>query len=376
MSLLFRFLTHYEASLIAVRFFLATLLPLFAWQPDAQHFDGYVMAFSVYYLVTSVILIALFERTERRYLIWNLIMIVDLPLVSALVYTQGGLSSDLYYYYFLTLTMCAFLHKWNMSVRVALVANVLYGLMLFLAPGAIELRDAVLRLAVFLPTSLAFPLLSLIEDLRRNESNRLLQEKEQLVHEMESINRQVAEYAFDLHNLAVTDQLTKLHNHTYFHSRIIIEVEKSKQTGKELSLMLLDIDNFKRVNDTYGHLIGDEVLMAISKRLSDLLRGTYHVPCRAGGEELAVLMPDTDLEEAYELADHLRREIAKVSVPLQNQDHLRVSVSVGVASFPTFSANHQQLIDAADQAMYVAKSTGKNRTCMYNPAVTDGNNVG
>jgi diguanylate cyclase (GGDEF)-like protein len=370
-SFLLRFLSHYEASLIIVRFFLATLLPLFAWQPLLMTYDVVLLAGFGYYLLTTLILIALFERTERRFRIWNLIMILDLPIVSALVWSQGGIATDLYYYYFLTMTMGAFLHNWSRSVRIALLTNVCYGVTLFLAPGTAELRDIVLRLALFLATSMAFPLLSLIEDLRKNESSQLLKEKEQLLSEMESINRQVAEYAFDLHALAVTDQLTKLHNHTYFHSRIIIEVEKSKQTGKAVSLILLDIDNFKRVNDTYGHLIGDEVLVAISKRIAELLRGTYHVPCRAGGEELAVLMPDTDLDEAYDFADYLRREIAKVAVPLPNQEHLCVSVSVGVASFPSQCDNHQQLIDCADQAMYIAKSTGKNRTCRYNPSLAE-----
>lgn len=371
MSFLFRFLTHYEASLITVRFFLATLLPLFAWQPDTRAFDPYVMSAFWYYLSTSLVLIALFQRSEWRWKVWNLFMMLDVAVISALLWLQSGVASDLYFYYFLSMTMSAYLFKFGRSVLTVLSIDALYGAILFLAPGAAELRDVVLRLSVFTLTSLAFPLLSLMENLRQNESSRLLQEKEQLISEMEQINRQVAEYAFDLHTLAVTDQLTGLHNHTYLHSRIIIEVEKSKQTGKDLSLMLLDIDNFKRVNDTYGHLIGDEVLMAISKRLSDLLRGTYHVPCRAGGEELAILMPDTDLDEAYELADYLRREIAKVAVPLQNQDHLRISVSVGVASFPSQCGNHQQLIDCADQAMYIAKSTGKNRTCRYNAALTE-----
>lgn len=378
-TFLFRFLTNYEALLITLRTFITSTLLLFAWNPYTSSFDGIMLAAFGYYVLTTAAMLFCYNKGEGRWNLWRVLLYTDLAAVSVMVYVQGGVQSDIYYAYYGLLAMASFMYKCNFTSIFALLTNIAYLTVMILAPGPAAPREIAIRMVFFLFLSTLFPLLSLLET-RHQESNtvssRLNQEKEQLVQEMESISRQVAEYTFDLHNKAVLDQLTDLHNHSYLHSQLIIEVEKAKQTGHPVSLVMFDIDNFKRVNDTFGHLIGDEVLRMISKRLKEVLKGTYHTPCRAGGEELSVIMPDMPIDDAFVMAEFLRQEINKVKIPLANGEFLRVSTSVGVASFPETSHNHQHLIDCADQAMYVAKTSGKNRTCRYNPALEESHTAG
>ncbi|ASS76786.1 hypothetical protein CIG75_18790 [Tumebacillus algifaecis] len=379
MTFLFRFLTNYEVLLLTVRFFITTTLVLFAWNPNTNSFDSIMLVALGYYVFTTAALLISFGKGEWCWKMWRVLLFTDLATISVMVYNQGGLQSDVYYAYYGLLMMASVIFKYNLTSLFVLFTNATYLTLLFIAPGTASIRDIAIRMVFFLFLSLLFPLLSLLESRHQEShsvSSQLNLEKEQLVQEMESISRQVAEYTFDLHNKAVLDQLTDLHNHSYLHSQLIIEVEKAKQTGHPMSLAMFDIDNFKRVNDTFGHLIGDEVLRMISKRLKDVLKGTYHTPCRAGGEELAVILPDTSIEDAFTMADYLRQEIGKVKIPLANGEFLRISTSVGVASFPETSHNHQHLIDCADQAMYFAKTSGKNRTCRYNAALDESNTAG
>jgi diguanylate cyclase (GGDEF)-like protein len=372
MSFLFRFLSNYEALLITLRMIMTSTLLLFAWNPYTNSFNVIMLSAFGYYLLTTASMACWYGKGKGRWTLWRALLFTDMIAVTLMVYNQGGLMSDVYYAYYLLLAMASFMYTCHKTALFTLLTNATYLMALLLAPGAASVRDVTIRMIFFLFLSILFPLLSLMETRQQESvtvSSRLNWEKEQLKKEMESINRQVAEYTFDLHNKAVLDQLTDLHNHSYLHSQLIIEVEKAKQSGHPVSLVMFDIDNFKRINDTFGHLIGDEVLRLISRRLKELLQGTYHTPCRSGGEELAVIMPDTGLEEAYKIADDLRQELANVKIPLSGGEFLRVTTSVGVACFPETSRNHQHLIDCADQAMYVAKTSGKNRTCRYNPAL-------
>jgi diguanylate cyclase (GGDEF)-like protein len=374
-SFVYRLITNYEALLVLARFFFSVFLILFAWAPAGSSIQWVTVASCIYYVMSSLWLAVYYRKphVQKQWHLWSTFVYIDLAVVSSMVYTLGGLKTDVYYFYYQAMAMASFMMRWNRALVFALIGDLCYIVTLLLQPGNGSVRELLLRMAMFLITTMMFPLLAFLDYKRRksyHEAYQLLQEKEQLVQEMECYNRQVAEYTFDLHNKAVLDQLTKLHNHGYFHSRAVIEVEKSKQSGRPLSLVMLDIDNFKQVNDTYGHLVGDEVLIAISSKLTELLEGTYHIPFRTGGEEMSVLLADTGQDEAYVFAEYLRENIANAKVLLPNGRNLSVTVSVGVASFPTQCDNHQQLIDCADQAMYAAKTSGKNRTQMYVRAAT------
>ena len=171
----------------------------------------------------------------------------------------------------------------------------------------------------------------------------------------------------DLHETvqrqAVTDELTGLFNHRRFQEVMTAEVERARRYGHELGLIMLDIDNFKSVNDTYGHLQGDMVLREVARVLRQSSRDVDE-PARYGGEEMAVALPLTDLEGAYQFADRVRRRIEALELPLVDGDGFcKVTASFGVASLATAdSATKSSLVAAADGALYEAKRAGKNRT--------------
>lgn len=160
--------------------------------------------------------------------------------------------------------------------------------------------------------------------------------------------------------LSVTDGLTKLHNHRYLQDELARAFDESQRYQRPLSLAMIDIDFFKKVNDTYGHAVGDEVLKAVSQLYLSSARSTDLV-ARYGGEEFAVMMPETALEDAIVFAEKIRAIVA--SEPIQTQaGPLPVSVSIGVASVPrTKIASSKELIVAADKALYRAKRNGRNQ---------------
>jgi diguanylate cyclase (GGDEF)-like protein len=163
---------------------------------------------------------------------------------------------------------------------------------------------------------------------------------------------------------AVTDDLTGLANKRAFRDVVNKEAARAGRFDHELSLLLLDIDDFKRVNDTHGHLQGDEVLRAVGRILTAESRGIDE-PARYGGEEFAVALPETDTEGALEVAERVRAAIAATAIPLVDGDgEIGVTASLGVATLPGLAANLHDLVAAADSALYEAKRTGKDRVCV------------
>jgi len=171
----------------------------------------------------------------------------------------------------------------------------------------------------------------------------------------------------DLHETiqrqAVTDELTGLFNHRRFQEVMTAEVERTRRFGQELGLIMLDIDDFKLVNDTYGHLQGDLVLREVAHALRECSR-EIDEPARYGGEEMAVALPQTGLEGAYEFAERARHRIEGLDIDLlDGSGKLRVTASFGAASLPhSARIDKDALVAAADAALYRAKRSGKNRT--------------
>ena len=159
---------------------------------------------------------------------------------------------------------------------------------------------------------------------------------------------------------ALRDGLTRLFNKRYLMDRLDSELKFARRHETAVSLLMLDLDHFKKVNDTYGHLTGDAVLTHVSSLLLRAVR-IEDVVARFGGEELAVVLRATGLDPAVHTGDRLRRAIEGSTVSFQGQE-LRVTVSVGVAGFPSTPASTpEELVEAADQALYRAKRAGRNR---------------
>jgi diguanylate cyclase (GGDEF)-like protein len=163
---------------------------------------------------------------------------------------------------------------------------------------------------------------------------------------------------------AVTDELTGLANRRRFDELLEAEVERARRIDQPLGLVLLDLDDFKQINDTWGHQVGDEVLREVAHALRESCR-EIDTPARYGGEELAVVLPHTDLDGAEQFAERVRRAVAALRVPLEDGGPpVNVTTSLGVATLPGTAYDARSLVEAADDALYRAKRTGKNRTVL------------
>jgi len=167
-----------------------------------------------------------------------------------------------------------------------------------------------------------------------------------------------------LHRLALTDELTGLANHRRFQEILDAAVDRQRLTGRPLALLLLDIDDFKQLNDTYGHQLGDTVLAAVGRRLREESRASDE-PARYGGEEFAVVLEDADLHTANTVAERLRGGVMALPLVAPSGDPLEVTVSVGVAAIGIGIATKSELIDAADTSLYCAKADGKNQVTVF-----------
>ncbi len=161
--------------------------------------------------------------------------------------------------------------------------------------------------------------------------------------------------------MAITDQLTGLHNRRYMARHLDNLISQAQRSGKPLAFVIMDIDFFKLVNDTYGHDIGDEVLQEFARRISANVRGC-DLACRYGGEEFVVVMPDTDVPYAYSIAERLRKSIETTPVPISRApEKLAITVSIGIAGSGGAGDTSDALLRRADQALYNAKNGGRNR---------------
>jgi diguanylate cyclase (GGDEF)-like protein len=170
-----------------------------------------------------------------------------------------------------------------------------------------------------------------------------------------------------METMATTDGLTGLTNHRSFQQRFEDLLQRAQRHNHKVALLLCDVDHFKKVNDTYGHPIGDEVLRRVARVLQEVPR-KIDIPCRYGGEEFAVLLDNVDVEQARAVADRIRVEISKVVVE-SDKGPLSVTESVGVAAFPDDGRDRATLIERADLALYHAKHTGRNRVVTWAEAL-------
>jgi diguanylate cyclase (GGDEF)-like protein len=164
----------------------------------------------------------------------------------------------------------------------------------------------------------------------------------------------------ELERLSVTDRLTELYNHGFFQLRLEEEFQRSKRYGHPLSLIMIDIDDFKEFNDTHGHPRGDRVLKEVSEVIRSALRDV-DVAARYGGEEFVVVLPETPCEGARQVAERIRAGVERVSHAVGDRTAVGMTVSVGVATFTGDAETSGELLEMADAAMYSGKRAGKNR---------------
>jgi len=167
----------------------------------------------------------------------------------------------------------------------------------------------------------------------------------------------------EVSNMAIIDRLSGLYNHGHFQERLEEEVARSLRFGGKCSLIMLDLDHFKVYNDLFGHVAGDEALKRVGQVLRDYTR-QVDIACRYGGEEFAVILPQTDSTGAYETAERLRRAVETALSLESSGANINLTVSLGVASWPSDGLSREELIRRADLALSEAKERGRNQTCL------------
>lgn len=213
-----------------------------------------------------------------------------------------------------------------------------------------ESRESYLKRAVdeLRSTRLELEQLNAVLDSKVKERTRALEEANSL-----------------LESLSTTDALTGISNRRNFDSLLQQELARTRRYDTRLSCIMFDIDHFKKVNDNYGHLLGDEVLKMIGEVLRNELR-SHDIYARYGGEEFVVLLPETGIEAARKVAEKLRNAIASQTVR-HNKHSVNVTVSLGVAEYnPEKMTAATEMVEAADKALYEAKDAGRNRTKLFN----------
>jgi len=196
-------------------------------------------------------------------------------------------------------------------------------------------------------------------------ATRAMEEKNrELENRLSESTEQVGKLKGDLEDMkreALTDGLTGIANRKNFDMILRSATTESAENGDDLALLMIDIDHFKKFNDTFGHQVGDQVLRLLSATLRDCVKG-QDTPARYGGEEFSVILPHTNLKNAFAVAENIRMQVAnkKVVNKKTGQDMGRITVSIGVSRFD-HSEPLAQFIARADQALYLAKRTGRNR---------------
>ncbi len=166
----------------------------------------------------------------------------------------------------------------------------------------------------------------------------------------------------EMERRAITDGLTGLYNHRLFQERLSMEIERASRTATKLSVVLMDIDHFKNINDTHGHPIGDKVLKSMSKVVQEQVR-KIDTAARYGGEEFVLILVGTDAHGALKTAERIRKAVAKLV--FVGESEFSVTISLGIAAYPDDALKKEQLTERADQALYHAKEHGRNQVVLY-----------
>lgn len=189
-----------------------------------------------------------------------------------------------------------------------------------------------------------------------------IREQQYLLNTLSRQNTELSDLNKKFRDLSIRDGLTGLYNHRHAQDRIGEEFERSKRFGRDLSILFMDVDNFKFYNDTHGHQPGDDVLKMMGGLLSEVTRES-DVVARWGGEEFIVIAAETNTKQACELAENIRKKIAAKNFPHGNKQPLGlITISIGVATISDTTKYSEDLVKLADDALYKAKEGGRNRT--------------
>ena len=219
--------------------------------------------------------------------------------------------------------------------------------------GRVEIGD----FAVFFPAFLAVGFTCF--------SYRRIKELESEISMRSQLEKRLRDSEKKFKNLSITDELTQLYNSRYFYHTLETEIERTVRYDRPLTVILLDVDNFKNFNDKYGHLAGDKVLKVLGKLMKECIRKTDSAH-RYGGEEFALILPETSGSNALTVAERVRKQFEAHNFSTKPGDTVTCSVSIGLGQYEPME-EMKVFLERVDKAMYVAKNQGKNRVSISKP---------
>ena len=304
-------------------------------------------------------------------------LLLDLLFVTVVIHYSGGAVSWFWpMYLVVTLESILVMEKYSDTFAFALGASLAYG-------GLLQFE----YYGILPPVSMPFENLSLQQTLSYEVTKWAWVTMTNMsvaaigAYLMKTIRRREEE----LNKLVIKDNLTDLYNRAYFFYRLNSEIQRAKRYNRPLSLLIMDMDNFKQFNDRYGHLVGDRLLRVLSDTIRSNIRYSIgkpsyelDIPCRYGGDEFAIIVPETTSAQATVVADRLCKEINmkcghemmaqfQAATGSHPMEAMYVTVSIGVASFPEHASVTETLVKAADDAMYVSKRSEKGKVVVSEP---------
>jgi len=288
-------------------------------------------AFALFHIFTNASLFFLPQQTITSHRVFSILIILDTLALSFSLIVTGNVGSDLYLCYFLVIIIAAFWQDIRWSLTFALIISLVYGSFLFIAEK--YETELLLRIPFLFIASLFYGYFT------------------QLIG-YERLRREKAE------SEARKDFLTSLANRKAFDEQMRLERERARRFSRPLSLLMVDIDNFKAVNDNVGHEWGDNVLRVVARTIATTIRQTDFA-ARYGGEEFVVILPETEVDDALRVGDRIRVAVRENPIDTP-RGLLLITVSIGASSNRTTTSD-RSLDSEADQALYLAKRRGKDR---------------
>jgi|GEM_PF-3463640 len=293
--------------------------------------------------------------------LWYFSFVVDLAIVGILITYSGGLDSLFVIAYGILMVSVGVVRpRMKEVVLSSIFSHLGYVATLFLYYGSFNFyitdtfwTQCLLIAGIFINTVL-------ITRVIQQQQHKLIEAKE----EVEELAYDLKEANDELERLSYTDEVTQVYNHRYFYERLEKEVNRSERYNYPLSLLMLDVDNFKTYNDTFGHPAGDKVLRQIGEILNNNVR-KHDVVARYGGDEFSIILIDTGQEKALSIAERIRESIAHYKFEEEHQLKRSLTVSIGVAIYPENADSLNELVDKADRALYEVKSQGRNDVKAY-----------
>jgi diguanylate cyclase (GGDEF)-like protein len=325
------------------------LIPLFYFASDSvldiKGFSKVIFGVMAYNMMVTYYLIYEYPKSK---VVPEYIYYIDALVVSILVFLFGGIGSDIYILYLFIIASYGVVNTVSKTLKFSLMMVGIYSISSFVY-GTIEngfwifsdeLMKMFMRNITIIVISYAVGLI--ISEVRKADS----------LHRKEFLR-------------ARTDKLTGLPNRHFMEQIIDKEVKDCQEQGKVYNVLMFDIDNFKRFNDTYGHTLGDELLKRFALIVTQSMRKS-DIPVRYGGEEFLVLLKDIDFVTAVGVGERVRRQLENQKIDVEDGNiKTRVTVSCGIAQFPTHSTDIKEVIKMADESLYFAKGHGKNVVVGY-----------